>query len=213
MRTRAVLGRIDLVGDCRATVLRQRCARGRVEPDRRARSRGRAAPCSNSILSPSASDQGRSPAFASHSVCEGAGVRRRIRCVGISSYDVLTPAGIDEPCLTSLPAAGNRLRPVAPKRHVGDRLRPNPERHRPAARDARAALPLTVIADREDVIYEIAEGSATVHRLSRRRQIRRPPSLRWRETSRRRPHPHGVAPDYGEMPAVTVPKAGTEIAP
>jgi hypothetical protein len=25
--------------------------------------------------------------------------------------------------------------------------------------------------------------------------------------------PHGVAPDYGEMPAVTVSKAGTEIAP
>lgn len=135
--------------------------------------------------------------------------------VGISSYDVLTPAGAGEPYLTVVAGRpgvicarlrSNGTTAIACGRSsdvIGRLLGTN---GRPVA--------LTVIADREDVFHDFAESSITVHRLLS--PAASSPAAAIAALARERApaaSPHGLAPDYGEMPAVTVTKAGTEIAP
>ena len=135
--------------------------------------------------------------------------------VGISSYDILTPTDVPEPCLTvvsgrpgvicaRLSAGGVKSVACGPAATVVRRL----------LGDRPPDVSLTLIANTEDVFPEIGERSLGVHRLispaARNPAVVIAMLARGREPSS---SPHGVAPDYGEMPAVTVPKAGTEIAP
>jgi tRNA threonylcarbamoyl adenosine modification protein YeaZ len=135
--------------------------------------------------------------------------------VGVSSYDVITPADVAQPLLAvvagrpgvicaRLRCAGTTTIACGRTRDVIGRLLEN----------QRLSRPLTVIADREDVFHEIAEAMPTVYRLLSPAASN--PAAAIAALARDlmpAASPHGVAPDYGEMPAVTVSKAGTEIAP
>jgi tRNA threonylcarbamoyl adenosine modification protein YeaZ len=135
--------------------------------------------------------------------------------VGISSYDVLTPDDAPRPCLTvvsgrpgvicaRLIADGEVRVACGPTQDVISRL----------LGGWVAAVSLTVIANTEDAFPEIGKGPFTVHRVIS--PAARNPAVAIAALARRREpasSPHGVGPDYGEMPAVTLPKARTEIAP
>jgi tRNA threonylcarbamoyl adenosine modification protein YeaZ len=135
--------------------------------------------------------------------------------VGISSYDVLTPADVRAPCLTVVSGRPGvvcaRLRSVdgydsvacGPPATVFERLL-----------EGVARSSLVVIADQEDVFPEIGEGSLTVQHIVS--PATRNPAVVIALLARDRepgPSAHGMAPDYGEMPAVTVPKARTRNSP
>lgn len=138
-----------------------------------------------------------------------------IPLVGISSYDVLTPAEAATPCLTvvagrtgvicaRLVSDGAATVACGPTAAVLGQL----------LGDASPGASLTLITNTEDVFPEIGERWPNVHcSIS---PAARNPAVAIARLARGRepgPSPHGVAPDYGEIPAVTVPKAGTEIAP
>jgi tRNA threonylcarbamoyladenosine biosynthesis protein TsaB len=134
--------------------------------------------------------------------------------VGISSYDVLTPPDAGDPCLTILSgrpgiicarllADSKATFACGPDADVAARLVP-----------LLAALGRATIAGPQDVLaglderlwgavrriaVDLPNPAIVVARLARER----PPA----------PSPHSVAPDYGELPAVTLPKGGTKIAP
>jgi tRNA threonylcarbamoyl adenosine modification protein YeaZ len=135
--------------------------------------------------------------------------------VGISSYDVLTPAGVDEPVLTvvsgrpgvicaRLSVAGTQRVACGPVASVLERL----------LGGAEPGFRVTVIADREDVFPKTAEGSVCTQQLVSP-AVDNPAVVIALLARDRDPGPsvHAVAPDYGEMPAVTVPKAGTRNLP
>ncbi len=135
--------------------------------------------------------------------------------VGISSYDMLTPADIRGACLTAvsgrpgilcarLVAGGATDIACGPTRTVIDRLLDRVPR----------ASALTLIAATEDVFPELGEAWPNAYRLLS--PAANNPAVALASLARlREPNstPHGIAPDYGEMPAVTVPKAGTRTAP
>jgi tRNA threonylcarbamoyl adenosine modification protein YeaZ len=135
--------------------------------------------------------------------------------VGISSYDILTPPDSPLPTLTVVAGRpgvicarflGTDGATIAcgPSRDVLDRLLAN----------CGPGAVLTVAANTEDVLPDIGERHLTVHRLispaaanaatavallARRHQ----PSL----------SAHALLPDYGELPAVSRPRAGTIFGP
>jgi tRNA threonylcarbamoyl adenosine modification protein YeaZ len=140
----------------------------------------------------------------------------RVPLTGISSYDVLTPADVPGACLTVV--SGRPGVVCARLRGAGvDRVAcGSPATVFPQLLSKLASnVCLWVSANTEDVFPEIGEGSRCVHRLISPTQ-RNPAAVVVARLARDcEPHssPHGVAPDYGEMPAVTLPKAGTGIAP
>ena len=134
-----------------------------------------------------------------------------VRLVGISSYDVLTPPGTPFPYLAVV--AG---RPGI----ICARLGLAPGVHRTAcgatADVCRQAIDhiapdqtLTVGSNTEDVLSFIAERGTSVCRLISKAAAN--PAVAIAELARfERPQSvHAVKPDYGELPAVTVPKART----
>lgn len=135
--------------------------------------------------------------------------------LGVASYDVLEPPEVSGLCLTVVSGRPGiicaRLRDGASARiacgPTAEVLTTLLDGHDPG-------MPLTIAGSSEDALPALGERfrrasylvspaaanpAATIARLARTRQPA--PSL------------HGVTPDYGEMPAVTVPKAGTNIAP
>jgi tRNA threonylcarbamoyladenosine biosynthesis protein TsaB len=132
--------------------------------------------------------------------------------VGISSYDVLTPAGIAGPILTLV-----RGRPGM----LCARLRDD-ERDAVACGPSASVIgrllgetglagPFTVVAAVADVFAEIPEGGLGHVRLVSP-AAQNPAVAIARLAAYRLPadSPHALAPDYGEIPAVTLPKGRTE---
>lgn len=135
--------------------------------------------------------------------------------VGVSSYDVLTPVGQSGPCLTvicgrpgvvcaRLSGDGRHTVACGPTAAVLDRL----------LAAAPPGVTLTVVAQQEDVFPATGEGSPSMQRVvwpgSRNPAVVIATIARDRQPAA---SAHAVAPDYGEMPVVTVPKAGTRILP
>jgi tRNA threonylcarbamoyladenosine biosynthesis protein TsaB len=129
--------------------------------------------------------------------------------VGISSYDVLLAAAGADPCLTlvsgrpgvvcaRLTCGTTVATACGPIAHtVADLLAGRP-----------AGSPITVVANREDAFAEIGEIRPGETRLVWPPE-REPAVVIARLARHREPvgSPHGIAPDYGEMPAVTRPKS------
>jgi tRNA threonylcarbamoyladenosine biosynthesis protein TsaB len=125
--------------------------------------------------------------------------------VGISSYDALEPDGAPDPLLTivrgrsgvicaRLRAAGTEAVACGPIAAVLDEL-------------SIAALtePLAIVGVTEDVLPAVAERAKTLHALPPRSEN---PAVAIAELAARRapsPSVHALAPDYGELPAVSVP--------
>jgi tRNA threonylcarbamoyladenosine biosynthesis protein TsaB len=135
--------------------------------------------------------------------------------VGISSYDVLTPASAVEPYLTvvsgrpgivcaRLHRAGRSAAACGAGSTVVDRL----------LGECVLDSPLTIYAATEAASAEITVDSNPVIRLVA--QGAGNPAVVIAQLARGRdpsPSPHALSPDYGEVPAVSVPKAGTKTAP
>jgi tRNA threonylcarbamoyladenosine biosynthesis protein TsaB len=135
--------------------------------------------------------------------------------VGVSSYDVLVPPETAAPCLAIISGRPGvicaRLRVGAaaevacgPVSSVLDRLfeglGPN------------IALALGTAA--EDAAAAVAERFHAVRRLKSGAGRTAAEAIALLAAGREpAPFAHRVAPDYGEMPAVTLPKAATEIVP
>lgn len=126
--------------------------------------------------------------------------------VGISSYDALEPADAPLPVLAVVRgrvgvicarlrwASGSTIACGATP-HVLDRLlQTTPE-------------PLAVVGNTEDVLSEIAERGWTVRALSPRADIPAVAIVQLGRSAAPSASPHAIAPDYGEAPAVTRPKA------
>ncbi|MGD0473320.1 MAG: tRNA (adenosine(37)-N6)-threonylcarbamoyltransferase complex dimerization subunit type 1 TsaB [Candidatus Velthaea sp.] len=133
--------------------------------------------------------------------------------VGVSSYDILTPPDITGACLTAvsgrpgtlcarLRSNGAETIACGPTASVIDRL---------LGRQI-VAGPLTIVAATETTLAEIA-GDGTQLRLVSP-AARNPARILVQLAEQRRPgpSPHSLAPDYGEVPAVTMPKARTKSA-
>jgi tRNA threonylcarbamoyladenosine biosynthesis protein TsaB len=126
---------------------------------------------------------------------------------GISSYDALEPDAAPEPLLTvirgrtgvicaRLRAGGAERVACGPVATVLDEL-------------GIAALrePLAIVGATEDVLPAVAERAKTLHVLQPRSDN---PAVAIAELAARRapsPSVHALAPDYGELPAVSVPAA------
>jgi len=138
-----------------------------------------------------------------------------IPLVGVSSYDLLTPADCAAGCLTIV-----RGRPgvICARLEAGAMTAtacgPTADVIAELTRGWDPARPLYLTANTEDVFPEIGETLAYARRVVSPAAAEPAVTLarlaRDREPSA---SPHGVAPDYGEMPAVSVPKAGTKIVP
>jgi len=125
--------------------------------------------------------------------------------VGISSYDALEPADAPEPVLTVVHGRTGiicaRLRTRSDVRVACG----------PIARVlddlsiARLELPLAIVGATEDVLPAIAERAKTLRVLKSRADVS---AVAIAELALRRDpssSPHALAPDYGELPAVTTP--------
>jgi tRNA threonylcarbamoyladenosine biosynthesis protein TsaB len=132
--------------------------------------------------------------------------------VGISSYDVLTPADAEEPNLTivsgrpgtlcgRLRAHGTERFACGPSATVLARLLGGRE----------IAGPLTVVGASLGVLAELGTAGAGQVRLVSA-AAHHPAAVIARLAEERCPSgsPHSLTPDYGEVPAVTMPKASTE---
>lgn len=134
--------------------------------------------------------------------------------VGISSYDVLTGCEGVEPSLTvisgrpgiicaRLHSAGTTLVACGAAATVVERIAPYLEPNCSltvfGAQDVLHGLDERLLPAGRRVAVTLPNAAIVVARLARER--------------RPAPSPHSVAPDYGELPAVTVPKAGTKITP
>jgi tRNA threonylcarbamoyl adenosine modification protein YeaZ len=135
--------------------------------------------------------------------------------VGISSYDVVTPASIARPHLTIV----RGRRGVICARYVGaDGAQDIACGATPEVLDRLLAgnptgIGLRIVAATEDVFPELGETVPNAHRLLSPAGDN--PAMVMAELARERvpsPSPHGIAPDYGEMPAVSGSKAGTRTA-
>jgi tRNA threonylcarbamoyladenosine biosynthesis protein TsaB len=135
--------------------------------------------------------------------------------VAVNSYDILMPADVDGPCLAvvtgrpgiicaRLSGCGTPSYGCGPTASVVQRLLGTWDR----------ADALALVTNTEDVLPEIGEACPRLRRLTSAASPI-PATALARIARDRDPalSPHGVTPDYGEMPAVTVPKAGTTIAP
>jgi tRNA threonylcarbamoyladenosine biosynthesis protein TsaB len=132
--------------------------------------------------------------------------------VGISSYDVLTPADMAGPCLTivsgrpgmlcaRLRDRGNDSVACGPWASVLARLLAGRE----------LAGPLTIVGATQDVFAEIgAAGPAQIRCVSPAAPNPAAVIARLAECRPPAASVHSLAPDYGEVPAVTMPKASTE---
>jgi len=123
--------------------------------------------------------------------------------VGISSYDALEPDAAPEPLLTvirgrtgvisaRLRCAGTMRTASGPIAQVLDTLA-----------IARLADPLTIVGATEDVLSAVDERAKIVRVLQPRAENA---AVAIAELAQRRepgPSPHALAPDYGELPAVT----------
>ena len=132
-------------------------------------------------------------------------VARGLPLVAVSSYDALTPPDAPLPCLTVVRGRPGvisaRLRTAA-----GDAVASGPVADVLARLLAeRPAQPLAIAGKTEDVTSAIAERGLLVRVLS--------PCSEWPAAAVARcalrlspaSSPHAVAPDYGELPAVSVP--------
>jgi tRNA threonylcarbamoyladenosine biosynthesis protein TsaB len=126
--------------------------------------------------------------------------------VGVSSYDALEPEDAGDPVLTVVrgrrgvvcarlrTGGASRIACGAPGQTL-DRLLTG------------APGPLGVAGNTEDVLSEIAERGWVVRVLRPRADV---PAVAIAQLARIRvpsPSPHALAPDYGEAPAVTVPRS------
>jgi tRNA threonylcarbamoyladenosine biosynthesis protein TsaB len=122
--------------------------------------------------------------------------------VGVSSYDALEADGAPLPSLTVVHGRRGvicaRLRDVAgartacgPTAMVLDRLLTG------------TATELAVSGNTEDVLAQIAERGWTVRALPPREPVPAVAILELARTREASPSPHALAPDYGELPAVT----------
>jgi tRNA threonylcarbamoyladenosine biosynthesis protein TsaB len=135
--------------------------------------------------------------------------------VGISSYDVLTPGGLAEPHLTLI--SGRRGTLCARLRDRGSTTVACGPSAVVLARllDGKVlAGQLTVVAATDAVFAEIGASAAAwpahVRVVS---PAARNPAIALANLAEHRqlgPSPHSLAPDYGEVPAVTMSKASTE---
>lgn len=138
------------------------------------------------------------------SLAYGAGVP----LVGVSSYDILTPEGAPLPALTIVPGRAGV---------VCARMRTRTGEH--IACGPTAAVMTTLLAtlgdgemlsvagETEDVLSHIGERVIIVRALPARATI---PAVAIAALARTREPsltPHALAPDYGEVPAVTAPRA------
>ncbi len=132
---------------------------------------------------------------------------RRLPLVGISSYDILTPAGAPPTVLTVVHGRPGvisaRLRTPA-----GDATASGPVA---AVLDALLAgawpAGLTLAGDTEDAASAIAERGIAVRLLPGRDESPARVVARLARTAAPSASPHAIAPDYGELPAAVV-KAG-----
>jgi tRNA threonylcarbamoyl adenosine modification protein YeaZ len=127
--------------------------------------------------------------------------------VGVSSYDALTPASAPERVLTVVRGRAGiicaRLRTPAGDRTacgtVGTVL--------DELLGASPREPLAVCGDTEDVQDEIGKRGGIVRALANRADIPAVAVAEIARCSEASPSAHALAPDYGELPVVTAPKA------
>jgi len=122
---------------------------------------------------------------------------------GISSYDILAPAAAADPLLIVVHG-----RPGV----ISAQLRRGSERHT-AAGPVAAVLAtllagfgsgeLAVAGNTEDVVFALAERGIVVRTLPHRAESAARAVARLAVAATPSPSPHAVAPDYGELPAVT----------
>jgi tRNA threonylcarbamoyladenosine biosynthesis protein TsaB len=125
--------------------------------------------------------------------------------VGVSSYDALEPADAPDPVLT---VVRGRRGVVCARFRAGGASRiacgaPGPALDRLLTGEPG---PLAVAGNTEDVLSEIAERGWVVRALRPRAGV---PAVAIAQLARigvPSPSPHALAPDYGEAPAVTVPR-------
>lgn len=121
---------------------------------------------------------------------------------GISSYDVLAPAGAPEPLLVvvhgrpgvisaQLRSGGTRRDAAGPVANVLATLL-----------DGFGSGKLLIAGNTEDVFSAIAERGIVVQALPSRAERPARAVARLAVTADPSPSPHAVAPDYGELPAV-----------
>jgi len=133
---------------------------------------------------------------------------RRRPLVGVSSYDILTPADAPFPVLTTV---RGRRGVVCARLHDGVAAQ--------TASGAPADVVATLLAGRsieiltlagntEDVRSAVAERGIVVRASSVRKEHPAATVARLALHAAPSPSPHAVAPDYGELPAVTV-RAGS----
>jgi tRNA threonylcarbamoyladenosine biosynthesis protein TsaB len=125
--------------------------------------------------------------------------------VGVSSYDALEPENAPEPVLTVVQGRRGvvcaRLRTGAEARTACGTVREVLDRLLTGEPGA-----LSAAGNTEDVLSEIAERGWVVQALRPRADV---PAVAIAQLARNRvpsPSPHALAPDYGEAPAVTVPR-------
>jgi tRNA threonylcarbamoyladenosine biosynthesis protein TsaB len=123
---------------------------------------------------------------------------------GISSYDMLTPEDAPDPVLTVVPGRPGvisaRLRSAGKARTAAG----------PVAEVLASLLAgfqhgeLAVAGNTEDVYFAIAERGIVVRALPNRAESPARAVARLALTAEPAASPHAVAPDYGEVPAVTL---------
>ncbi len=130
--------------------------------------------------------------------------------VGVSSYDALEPEDGPLPvlcvvrgrrgvvCARLRTAGGAPAIACGPAAEVVDRLIPVP------------AGTMNLVGNTEDVLAHIAERGWTVRALPPRTAVPAAAIAQLARTREPSPSPHALAPDYGEQPAVTTPKARAE---
>ena len=128
--------------------------------------------------------------------------------VGISSYDVLTPDGAAAPVLT---VVHGRRGVVSARLDDGTSMTTAsgpPAEVLATLLDGREIERLTLAGNTEDVHSAVAERRIVVRAPFLRAEHPAATVARLAQHATPGPSPHAVAPDYGELPAVTV-RAGT----
>jgi tRNA threonylcarbamoyl adenosine modification protein YeaZ len=140
------------------------------------------------------------------SYAKGLALAKRLPLVGISSYDILEPDGLAEPILTIVSGRVGvicaRLRADGGTHIRCGTVRDVAEQLAGLARDRE----VTVIGATEDVLSALGERGLNVKTINNRTLI--PAEAVAELATRYDPieSPHALRPDYGELPAVKVPR-------
>lgn len=129
---------------------------------------------------------------------------RHLPLVPVSSYDILTPADAPATVLTVVRGrrgvVSARLRADGTERTASG----SPEEVIAVLLDEKPYEAIAVAGNTEDVRSAIAERGIVVRALPDRAELPAAAVARLAAIAQPSPSPHAVAPDYGELPAVTI---------